>query len=349
MQDRMRFAALLSVFLLIGAGLLGCDQGGGPGTMTKEEARTRITESAGILQQTAADFSGSPFGEVSGAMTNSKDGGPGLSSWGKELISGLGAVLDTTGGGFNYAASTGVYAWDDNSQEWTQERPADSLILQFPATPEATSNNAKFTLSEYETQPVSIGGSTAEVPTQVKSSLSKDGTEVSSFDLRDVSFSPLLGIPQSFTVNVENSLAGTPDSFTYYSNLETESSSAYRYQDELKKGDQAVVATDATITLGGNGDDEGAFGSVDGETFVGQGLSVQYMVDSSSLIAAFEDSSSGDVSAEDVNDSVDIEVLDDGNPVATLRYDGETEQVMVVYPDGETEPLADLLRDLDLQ
>lgn len=349
MRHHSRATALLSVFLLVGIGLLGCDQGGGPDSMTKEEARARITESAGVLQQAAKDFSGSPFAQVTGAMTISGDGSSALSPWGKELISGLEAVLDTTGGSFNYGASTGVYVWNDNSRDWTQKRPADSLILRFPAAPEATGNNATFTLSEYEAQSFSIGGSTAKVPTKIRSSLSKDSTEVFSLDLRNVSF--LLGIPQSFTLDVEvpSMTDEMADGLTYYSDFETESSDSYRYQDELKNGGQTVVSTNATITLAGSGGDRRPLGSVNGETLVGQGLSVQYTIDPSPLIAVLEDGSSEEISAEDVNDTADIRVFDEGNPVATLRYEGETEQTLVEYPDGQTEPLVDLVQSLNLQ
>ncbi|WP_263788010.1 hypothetical protein [Salinibacter grassmerensis] len=265
-------------------------------------------------------------------------------------------MLDTTGGGFNYESSTGVYVWSNSSGTWTQERPADSLILRFPTAQEATGNNATFTLSEYKTESVSIGEITAEVPTQVNSSLKENGEEIFSSRL-SVGFSSLVDIPESLEsyIGAFSTSDEAVSNLTYSSTLSADFSDGitYEFRDGLENGSQKVVSTDATIALGdgpGSGGGENLFGSVDGETRVGQGLRVQYTADLSALVAALRDDSSDGVDAEGINNSVDVKVLgEDDNQVATLRYEGDKEQVVVEYPDGQTELLVDLLRDLDLR
>ncbi|WP_259247241.1 hypothetical protein [Salinibacter ruber] len=304
--------------------------------MTAEEARPQIIESASGLQGAAATFEQTPLARLSEAMMTSGSEGRTVSPWGKALTSGLGAVLDTTGGDFNYDASTGVYVWNPDTQAWRQERPADSLILRFPESPDAPSKNATFTLSRYETQSVPILGSTEEVPTRVGASLSVDSTKVFALDLEDVSFTSLLGIPQSFSLDV------TANPLAFTTSLEPGQNETFQYEDRFRNDGQPVTATTATVDLSpddAEGDDS-TLGRVEGTTQVGQDLAIEYAADVGAL-SALEDAS-----ADEINNRVSVDVLLQGNQVATLRYDGSAEQVIVEYTDGTTEPLSDLLREI---
>ncbi|WP_118829886.1 hypothetical protein [Salinibacter ruber] len=334
MRTRLRSAALLLAFTLVGAGLLGCDQGGTSPPMTAEEARRQIIESASGLQGAAATFEQTPLARLSEAMMTSGSEGRTVSPWGKALTSGLGAVLDTTGGNFNYDASTGVYVWNPDTQAWRQERPADSLILRFPESKGAPSNNATFTLSRYETQSVPILGPTEEVPTRVGASLSVDSTEVFALDLKDVSFMSIFGIPKSFSLDITADSHITADSLTYTTSLKDSQGRTYEFRDDLRNNGQLVTATTATVDL--SPDDA----EVEGTTQVGQDLAIRYTADVGTP-SAFEDAS-----ADEISDRVSVDVLLQGNQVATLRYDGSAEQVIVAYTDGTTEPLSDLLREI---
>ncbi|MCS3697054.1 hypothetical protein [Salinibacter ruber] len=342
MRTRLRSAALLLAFTLVGAGLLGCDQGGTSLPMTAEEARPQIIESASGLQGAAATFEQTPLARLSEAMMTSGSEGKTVSPWGKALTSGLGAVLDTTGGDFNYDASTGVYVWNPDTQAWRQERPADSLILRFPESKGAPSKNATFTLSRYETQSVPILGPTEEVPTRVGASLSVDSTEVFALDLKDVSFMSIFGIPKSFSLDITADSHITADSLTYTTSLKDSQGRTYEFRDDLRNNGQLVTATTATVDLSPD-DAEGdgsTLGRVEGTTQVGQDLAIRYTADVGTP-SAFEDAS-----ADEISDRVSVDVLLQGNQVATLRYDGSAEQIIVEYTDGTTEPLSDLLREI---
>jgi len=140
MRNRLRSAALLLAFTLVGAGLLSCDQGGPSPPMTADEARRQIIESASGLQEAAATFDQTPLARLSGAMMGSGADGKKVSPWGEALISGLGAVLDTTGGSFNYDASTGAYVWTRTRRPGAKSaRPtASSFGFRSPQTHRAT-------------------------------------------------------------------------------------------------------------------------------------------------------------------------------------------------------------------
>lgn len=332
----LRSTALLLAFALVSAGLLGCDRGGTSLPMTADEARSQIIESASGLQEAATTLDQTSLARLSEAMTDSGPEGKGLSPWGEALSSGLGAVLDTTGGEFDYDASTGVYVWDGDAQVWNQKRPADSLILRFPTSPGASRNNTTFTLSRYETQSVTIAGSTENVPTNVGASLSVEGTEVFAVDLRGVEFTSLLGIPKSF------SLGATAGPLAFTTGLEPTQDGTYRYEDQFRNDGQPVTSTTATVDLfpEDTGGDETTIGRVEGTTQVGQDLAIRYAADIGAL-SALEDAS-----ADAINDRVDAEVLLQGDQVATLRYDGSAGHVVVEYTDGTTEPLSDLLQEI---
>ena len=332
MRRRLQTATVLLATALVGVGLLGCDRGGPSGPTTKEEARSRITGSADVLRRAVVDFGSSPLANMFGGVV----GESGMAAEKKALISSLGAVLDTTGGTFNYDASTGVYVWNEADRAWTQERPADSLILRFPAAlePSSSENNGTFTLGAYETKSIPFGGSAGRVPTQLEASLSVDESKVFRVRLKDVDFSAVLGIPQSFALET------TVPPLSYSGSLEAPGGASYRYRDRLENDGQLVTTSNASVDVSPDGGGEGAIGRVEGMTQIGQDLTVEYTAEIGTLVNL------EGASAQDINDTIDIRVLQEGEQVATLRYDAPAEQVVVVYPDGETEPLPDLLRDL---
>jgi hypothetical protein len=249
------------------------------------------------------------------------------------LVSGLGAVLDTTGGTFTYEASTGVYAWRPAQQAWTPVRAADSLILRFPAPPEAVGDTATFVLGAYEAQAVGPG-TERRVPTRLAALLSVDGETAARVDLQDVTLSPLLSLPQSLSLTVALPPLG------YTASLESRGATTFDVQDRLENEGQRVASTAATVEVGGEGDETG-LGEATGTTQIGTSLAVDYAVGLDALATFIEGGP-----AADANEAVDIRVLSDGTLLATLRYDEAAGRWVLAYPDGETEPLADLLRDL---
>jgi hypothetical protein len=329
MQNPLRTVAFLFVVGLLGVGLGACDQGGSVGPLTAEEARSRIVEGTAGLQQAATALSNSAVGAFAALGRDADDDAASRSAWGQALVSGLGAVLDTTGGSFNYEASTGVYAWRPAPQAWTPVRPADSLILRFPAPPEATGDTATFVLGAYEAEAVGPG-TQRRVPTRLAALLSVDGETAARVNLRDVTLSPVLQLPQSLSLTV----ALPP--LDYTASLESPNATTFDVQDRLENDGQQIVSTAATVDVGG-GSDEPVLGTATGTTQIGTSLAVEYTV-SLDALGAFSEG----IPPEDVNEAVDIRVLSDGSLLATLRYDAAAEQWVLEYPDGETEPLADL-------
>lgn len=333
MQYPLRTFAILLVVGLIGFGLGACDQGASTGPLTAEEARSQIVEGTAGLQQAATALSNSPAGAFAAPERGTDDDAAGRPAWGQALISGLGAVLDTTGGTFNYEASTGVYAWRPARQTWTPVRAADSLILRFPAPPAATGDTATFVLGAYEAQAVGPG-TERRVPTRLAALLSVDGETAARVNLRDVTLSPILQLPQSLSLTVSLPPLG------YTASLESPGATMFDVQDRLENDGQRVASTAATVEVGGGGD-ETALGEATGTTQIGRSLAVEYTIALDTLTALSQGGS-----AADVNEAVDVRVRSASTLLATLRYDAAAERWMLVYPDGETEPLADLLRDL---
>ncbi len=134
----------------------------------------------------------------------------------------------------------------------------------------------------------------------------------------------------------------TANPLAFTTSLKRGQNGTFQYEDRFRNDGQPVTATTATVDLSpddAEGDDS-TLGRVEGTTQVGQDLAIEYAADVGAL-SALEDAS-----ADEISDRVSVDVLLQGNQVATLRYDGSAEQVIVEYTDGTTEPLSDLLREI---
>jgi len=333
--------------LLLGVGILGialasCDQGGGMDEdISPDDAATRINTSIDGLGESAGALEDGDFSTALKNFLGLQNGDATSEEWAEPLIDELGTVVETSDERFQFDASTGAYAWDAATEQWVEEGPSESVVIRFPATRDATSNNATLELSQYSDTPLTIDGETVYLPTSGVGSISVDGSEVFSVDLSGVDYTTEEGldvpIPQSFSLE----LLTAPHTHTFV--LTENSSTDFGFSFDLANGDQVIAGVSVGAQLATDNYDELEDTDIEqlsGELRIGPDLTVPYTIEVGEL-AAFDDPTE-----EQINNRIDATVRYQGQQIATLRYDQATEQMEVVYSDGTIDPASDFYDSL---
>jgi hypothetical protein len=320
--------------------LVSCDQGSGMDDVdeeiTPEEAASRISSSFDGLSESAGTLDDGDFSSSLKDFVGLDDGNAASEEWAEAFVEDLDAVIETSDERFQFDASTGEYVWDADAQQWVETGSSDSIILQFPATESATSNNATLTLREYSDTPLTIDDETVYLPTSGNGSISVDGAKMFSLDLSRVDYTTEdeieVPIPQSFSLEVLTA----PHTHTVA--LNENSSTDYDFSFDLANGDQLVAGISVGAQLATDNYDELEDTDVEqlsGELRIGPDLAVPYTIEVGEL-AAFDDPTE-----EQINNRIDATVRYQGQQIARLRYDKGGEQLEVVYSDGTTDPASE--------
>ena len=340
---------LLAVFGMI---LVGCDSGGGSsdgsggGDLTTDESQTQLQNADTDFAAELNGLTGGEFGltiqglffGTSGSTTASKASQP----LGFTLLDALDTqnVLGTTPDG-RLTFQTGEFSW--NGSSWTSSSSSNDLILNFP-TEEGINNNARFTLSTYTDQAVTIEGKTQYLPTTIDVSLSVGGSEIFSVDLSGTDFytetlntsSGATQLPRQFALDILT--APIRHSVDYSSPSKRE----FDLDVELTKASnqQRILRFLVGLTFTQNFDAASGAGdvqTVEGELGFGPDVVLAYTVDVAGL-----DQLGTSPSPQDINNQFTAEMRYKGGKMGTIEWgtlNGQTD-VLFVYNDGSKDLLA---------
>lgn len=344
MSRRRRWGRRFLLFvggLVLGVTLVGCDQGGGSDPdRSPEEAAETIATSIEDLGQSLRTLEGGSFSTSLKRFLGLQDGEARSADWASKLVEELETVIQIADGRLDFAGTAGEYEWNAGQQQWERQSGTDDIVLRFPATEGSQSNNAVFTLSNYADTEVTIDQDPVYLPTAGTASLSVEGTEVFSLDLRNVVYGTDSGfeipVPQSFMLDVLT--APHAHRFALSSRSDTEYSFSY----DLRTDNRLVAGISVTALLAPDNDDEldeTDLEELSGEGRIGPDLTIPYTIQVAQLDAL------DDPSEEQINDLVDATVVYRGDEIATLRYDEASEEIEVVFSDGSVEPASAFYED----
>ena len=329
---------LSSILLLVSFLVIGCDSAGTDSTLSPEESAERISSAVTDLN---AEITQIEEGEFY-AFMNTFVGGSSFAKtdWGTTLLNELEPMLSMNGDvRFDMDANAGVYTWDVAAGTW-ERTSGDDFILHFPSSATQQSNDVTFALTEFSDQRVVVEGEAAYLPTRVLADLTYQGTTILRVDLSGVTygFNGEPAVPAAAHLEVFTH----PVTQTFDWSINT-SGADFGYELTREEEDVLAVALDAVFTEGafdGGAFDESAIETASaGLTLAGE---LELRVDAEVAMLA----SLNDPAADQVNDLVAAEIYDSGDKIADLRLDPETEQPVVVYLDGTTEPAANFYNTL---
>jgi hypothetical protein len=341
---------LLAVFGMI---LVGCDSGGGSsdgsggGDLTTDESQTQLQNADTDFAAELNGLTGGEFGltiqglffGTSGSTTASKASQP----LGFTLLDALDTqnVLGTTPDG-RLTFQTGEFSW--NGSSWTSSSSSNDLILNFP-TEEGINNNARFTLSTYTDQAVTIEGKTQYLPTTIDVSLSVGGSEIFSVDLSGTDFytetlntsSGATQLPRQFALDILT--APIRHSVDYSSPSKRE----FDLDVELTKASnqQRILRFLVGLTFMQNFDAASGAGdvqTVEGELGFGPDVVLAYTVDVAGL-----DQLGTSPSPQDINNQFTATMRYRGSKMGTIEWGTLNGQpnALFVYNDGSKVLLKD--------
>ena len=341
---------LLAVFGMI---LVGCDSGGGSsdgsggGDLTTDESQTQLQNADTDFAAELNGLTGGEFGltiqglffGTSGSTAASKTSQP----LGFTLLDALDTqnVLGTTPDG-RLTFQTGEFSW--NGSSWTSSSSSNDLILNFP-TEEGINNNARFTLSTYTDQAVTIEGKTQYLPTTIDVSLSVGGSEIFSVDLSGTDFytetlntsSGATQLPRQFALDILT--APIRHSVDYSSPSKRE----FDLDVELTKASnqQRILRFLVGLTFMQNFDAASGAGdvqTVEGELGFGPDVVLAYTVDVAGL-----DQLGTSPSPQDINNQFTATMRYRGSKMGTIEWGTLNGQpnALFVYNDGSKVLLKD--------
>lgn len=339
---------LLSLFVLVtcGVALVSCDSigsdDGNGGTLDPDQAKSEVASVDSDLSSNLTELTNGSF------ATTAQDlfGGSGTTaSTGKTTETPLGIVLlDQLAEQDITPSTTGVYDWSTSEQAWIAQESSERLVLNFPASPSASSNNAAFRLSEYTETQVTLEGEQEMVPATVDASMTIEGTEVFSVNLSNTSFysEQVEGsqVPQNFTLEVLTA----PQLHTFQ--LDSPSKSEFEFEFDLEKdgGDgENVLGLLVGATLNSDFDnvtDVSGLDELTGSVELGPSVTLDYTIDVDGI-----DELGEDPSVEEVNDrftaALKVNEQKAGDiEFARISQEGETIRApVIVYSNGDQEQL----------
>jgi hypothetical protein len=339
--------------LLLGLTLVACDSGGGGssddgGDLSVEDARQRVAETDNDLAAGTQEFTDGEFavrmqelfglgGSTSAAKQTTQ------SPLGFVLIDGLSAVLQTSNGRLDFAASAGVYDWDAGQQAWADGGASDDIVLNFPISYNAPSNNATFTLAEYTDVAALVDGQSGYLPQRIDASLTVGGTDIFAVDLSDTAFydGDLNGtqVPRSFLLDVLTA----PLAHTFM--LDSPSKQNFNFSFEAVRdfgSGSRLLSLVVELSLAEDFDaatSAQAVETVEGELGLGANVTLDYSVDVAGAAAL-----GPNPTVAEINNQFSATLRYQSSAIGNIELDQEMGPVLV-YSDGSKDPLAQVFGD----
>lgn len=223
---------------------------------------------------------------------------------------------------FYFSKYAGKYSWNSTSASW-DKTASSSIILEFPATENSTSNNVVITFESYTDEEVTIDGESGWLPVSAHIKLEKDGVKLIAIDLNDAAYSTSIPYVNNFDVRIF--FAPLTATFNFAENSKTE----YFAEKTLSDGENTVGAN-ITLSLLKDLDenfDENYLKLISGKLFLNE-LSVSYSANMENIVAYTEEPTQ-----EQVNRDISVDVYYEEQKIAYLLL--ENEQIYVVYNNGD--------------
>lgn len=330
---------ILVATVAFGFVLVSCDGSDKHGELPPDEAADRIQTSMDDFGENLRTLEEGRFSSATKTFFGLDNGTASAADWASRLLSELEAVAVKTDPFFSLEAGTGEFAWDGPNQTWGTESAADDLILHFPLE-EGAKNDATFTLRNYVQDDFSVEGELMVVPTEIDAFGSVNDAETFSVRLTNVQLETHDGLNTPVPESLSLTLFTAP--YTHRLEVTKRSLASYDVTYDLRSDDEVVAAVSANVVLTLTGDEPIGMGWVEelvGQARLGAHLVVPFSLEPRPI------AETDDPSEDMINDHLDASVRYQDRDAASLRYDKPTDGIEIVYSDGSTDSVSQLLAD----
>lgn len=330
----LRGALLVALFAVLAYGV-GCDSDDPDPDTTVDDDIANIDASLDAMLDGIAALESGSLSDAIKSFLDPSSGDYENAAWAEDIIDGLDGVISfdevEDNRAFDFAANRGVYVWNATTGAWSRTGTSDTIVLRFPTSPSASTNGAELTLSAYADASVTIDGDLYRLPTRVEAALTVDGDRVLFVNLRDVTYDSGNSIPVPTAFALDIFTAPHTHTFTYRRNTSTN----FDFDFTLRNSSGTrVTGIELGVTLAHDDYDELEVEDIEGVTatlYASENLQIDFSGDIGAL-AALEDPSE-----TQVNSLLSAEVFYNDQKIGDLEYDEGTEDVLIIYKDGESE------------
>ncbi len=260
--------------------------------------------------------------------------------WAENLAEGFEQVFDfdhiDDSQRFNINYHAGTYTYNLSSGSWNKSNASENTVtLQFPSSPDATTNNVVVLVDRYEDQLVSIDGESVYLPNIAHTLVNVDGQRTFELNLDNMTYAD----NADYEIPVEIDARIFLDPMNISVDVDRLSTTEYSGVLSFSDGNSCDLSLEAELELA---DDD--FENLSEESVVKLhatldvgDLTVQSLAGLGELLGM------EDPSESEINSLLDLDVLFKNVKIADLEYDEAEENFMIFYKDGSTESAANFV------
>lgn len=251
-----------------------------------------------------------------------------------------------TEGKFAYQALKGTYTWNKNTELWEKTANNQNVTFIFPATKEATTNNGKLVIDQYEDTETTYGNDKVYLPTAAHLYASVDNTKVFEVTVKNVTFDKKTNFTMPLSAHI--SIYTNPFTTTIQWNRQNPENFVFDFAFSSPQGCTTGLHADIKLTTSDYGNisslekaiDKIAFTATQGE------LRIVGNIDVKSLEEKGNDRK---LRVEEINTYAKAVLMKGNSKIADVKYEEENDKGVIyfIFSDGSREKAEKYVSDFE--
>ena len=252
-----------------------------------------------------------------------------------------------TEGKFAYQALKGTYTWNKNRELWEKTANNENITFIFPATKQATTNNGKLVIDQYEDTETTYGNDKVYLPTAAHLYASVDNTKVFEVTVKNVTFDKKTNFTMPLSAHI--SIYTNPFTTTIQWNRQNPENFIFDFAFSSPQGCTTGLHADIKLTTSDYGNitnlneaiDKIAITATQGE------LQIKGNID----VKSINEKTKGEreLSVEQINTYAKAELFKGNSKIADVKYEEENDKGVIyfIFSDGSKEKAANYVSDFE--
>ena len=252
----------------------------------------------------------------------------------------------TEGDRFNYHRMKGTYTWNKNTALWEKTANNENVTFIFPATKEATTNNGRLVIDQYEDTETTYGDDKVYLPTAAHLYASVDNTKVFEVTVKNVTFDKKTNFTMPLSAHI--SIYTNPFTTTIQWNRQNPENFIFDFAFSSPQGCTTGLHADIKLTTSDYGNisslekaiDKIAFTATQGE------LRIVGNIDVKSLEEKGNDRK---LRVEEINTYAKAVLMKGNSKIADVKYEEESDKGVIyfIFSDGSREKAEKYVSDFE--
>ena len=252
-----------------------------------------------------------------------------------------------TEGKFAYQALKGTYTWNKNRELWDKEANGSNITFIFPATKEATTNNGRLVIDQYEDTETTYRDDKVYLPTAAHLYATIDNTKVFEVTVKNVTFEKKTNFTMPLSAHI--SIYTNPFTTTIQWNRQNPENFIFDFAFSSPQGCTTGLHADIKLTTSDYGNitnlneaiDKIAITATQGE------FQIRGNIDVKSINQKTERGK--ELSVEQINTYAKAELFKGNSKIADVKYEEENDKGVIyfIFSDGSREKAEKYVSDFE--